>query len=807
LTGIHPYPDDGAKEAHTLEPRRLIAIIVLLLTQTIQVKAQTLIPSGARDPWDIEAGILGSDDTGAIVTGGESRPLSGFGYLFVETLAENSTLSNYVTDTGLLPLRGFQFSRQGASSLNSARPVIINGISVRRRIDVNQDGNVLRYYDKFANFTGRRLKVRAAIGGGMAWRGNMRDPQPALFLTSTGDQYLDHDDLFLVVTTPPAQQAASEAGVSLYGPAAFIFGHGADGFGDSSLHPLKDKYPGSDPSAVAAQFTMILEPGQSRALVTFVVRGSAASVSTKRPSKNQITPVIDHASALVRQPWLNDLAPRELDRILNWQKSPRTIPRGGIEGFSVVEATIRATQDALAARRTTVAELLEQYSDRIQAYDRNGAHFNAFLSLSPTTDPSITMASTQSTKLQPLRGITVAVKDNIDVAGLPSTSGSIAFKNRLPLTSADAVVKLQRAGAFVIGKTNMDELGTGAFGYSSLGGQTRNAYFLERHPGGSSSGSAVAVATSMAAVALGTDTCDSLTTPAAFAELVSLRPTHGEISTDGVMPHSPALDVLGPMARSVEDAARIMDVLVDSDMTDVASGRYFGALHRDSLRGVRLGVLQNNVKTWPDNVPISEALLRAFEALREQGAIVVDIEAADLADKTRAVVNAYPPNDYLRELPSYLARAPEAEIKSFDDMLTRMDRGLFGARAERFLVQRAAQRSDQGRSTEAFTAARAELRNRIGDILRSHQVDALIYVANLVRPPRIGDPRYPFGNCRESSASGYPHVVVPAGTFGVEHFPFGLIFLGLPNTDERLLAYAYAFEQATRHRHPSPLAP
>ena len=270
--------------------------------------------------------------------------------------------------------------------------------------------------------------------------------------------------------------------------------------------------------------------------------------------------------------------------------------------FNALEASLHDLQHALKSKQVTSLELVDAYLARINAYDQQNAELNAIIHINPNARKRASELDqerkTKGTR-GPLHGIPVIVKDNYNTVDLPTTAGSVALAGFVPSSDAFQVAKLRQAGAIILAKANMDEHAFNNDGISSLGGQTKNAYDPSRNPGGSSAGTAVAIASNFAAVGLGTDTCGSIAIPAALNNLVGLRPSKGLTSVSGVIPASHLTDVTGPMTRTVKDLAILMDLMVGYDKHDPAtqlikertSPGFVGSLGSRQLSTLRLGRL------------------------------------------------------------------------------------------------------------------------------------------------------------------------------------------------------------------------
>jgi amidase len=407
----------------------------------------------------------------------------------------------------------------------------------------------------------------------------------------------------------------------------------------------------------------------------------------------------------------------------------------------------------------------------------------------------------------PLHGLPVVLKDNIDTGDRMHTSaGSLALAESYAPRDAFLVRRLRRAGAVVLGKANMTEWANFISdhmpsGYSSRGGQVRNPYGPGRFdPGGSSSGSAVAVATGVAPLAVGTETSGSILSPASQNGVVGIKPTVGLVSRTGVVPISFTQDTAGPIARTVRDAALLLDALAGMDEEDPATGAQAGrvpasyaeGLDPGALRGARLGVARS-----PYVDRLDEGRRRVFEAaleaLRAAGATVVDpvrIATADGPWDFTLLVYEFKPalNAYLAGLSPRLPARSLADLIAYNqahpDTMLRYGQALF-LRAE----------ATSGRLTDPeYLETRLRYRRwareeGIDRTLADHALDAILFPNNL--------------GAGIAAAAGYPSITVPAGTTG-EGEPVGLTFTGTAFSEARLIALAYAFEQATRLRRPPP---
>ncbi len=471
--------------------------------------------------------------------------------------------------------------------------------------------------------------------------------------------------------------------------------------------------------------------------------------------------------------------------------------------FDVSEASLRELQLALTAKRVSSVELVDAYLARIAAYDDQGPGLNALIHLNPQARAqaaALDAERRQSGPRSPLHGIPIVLKDNYATADMPTTGASRALQDFVPAANATAVQRLLDAGAIILGKTNLHEFAYGITTISSLGGQTRNPYDPTRVPGGSSGGTAAAVAASLAAVGMGSDTCGSIRIPAAFNNLVGLRPTKGLGSIHGIMPLSSTQDVIGPLARSVEDLAIVLDIVAGHDPQDAATAAmrerprpaFWNSLHQASFAGVRIGRLRHyHDGAEPEVKAAVDAALTRMQAL---GAEVVDVEIPALADLlTRSGLIAH---EFETDLDAWLAAfTPAGQTPTTLEAI--VAGGDFHEAVSPVLTRSAEAEQDPARY-QAALAARQELRAALAAAMSAANVEVLAYPPAGALPVTIGEPQ-PGNNCSLSANSGYPALSVPAG-FTAQGLPVGIELLGAEFSDERLVALGHAWEQASALR-------
>lgn len=490
------------------------------------------------------------------------------------------------------------------------------------------------------------------------------------------------------------------------------------------------------------------------------------------------------------------------------------------QGAPVEEATIASLHQALLRGQLSCRRLVAAYLARIEAFDRNGPALNAIVRTNPQ---AVAIADSLDRRQQregltgPLHCIPVIVKDNMETAGLHTTAGSLALADWIPSRDAFQVRRLKEAGAIVLAKANMAEWAFSPYETVSsiLPGYTRNPYALDRVTAGSSGGTAAAVAASFGAVGLGTDTGNSIRGPSAHQALVGMRSTMGLTSRMGVVPLFLSQDIAGPMTRTVEDNARLFQVIAGEDpgdpVTAAARGRplprYADSLSRTGLRGARLGVLRVAYETPTLDAEVASVFARAIDDLRLAGATVVDTVVIPALDSIRRLQTGGGCSPFRHDVEAYLASAPGAPARTLDEVLRA---GKYHPTVQRRIEQarEVTESPSQSPGCLAREAYRAALRTALQELMDRQRLDGLIYPTWSNPPRKIGDLNTPHGDNSQvfSPSTGFPAITVPMGyTRGV--LPSGLQILGRPWSEGTLYRLAYAYEQATRHRRPPASTP
>ena len=484
-------------------------------------------------------------------------------------------------------------------------------------------------------------------------------------------------------------------------------------------------------------------------------------------------------------------------------------------------ATIADLNAAFNAGTLTSAKLVQLCIARIQAYDREGPSLHAVMTLnSKAIETARALDAERKAKgpRSPLHGIPVVLKDNYDTFDMPTTGGSVLLEGSIPSHDAFLVKKLRDAGVIILAKVNMSEFAS-AGAYSSLGGQSRNPHDLWRSPAGSSGGTGVAIAAGYAPLGMGTDTGGSIRGPSTANGIVGLKPTHGLLSRNGIIPLALSFDTGGPMARNVYDVAAALGVMTGIDPADAATKKsegkfvtdYTKGLNAGALKGARIGVARDFFGVDADVDWVIEA---ALEAMRQAGATVVDIRYPKwLLEAKSEFYNAIRYPEFTAQIAAYLAAIGPDYPKSLDQMIERANRfnatRADGARPNPSRWSLFKREADSGTLNDyRYTSVRDYglplVRAAIEGIFESQKLNAIVYPTSPRRPVLITAAPDPPGGGPNSPATianltGFPDLIVPAGFTG-DNLPVGISFLGTAFSEQKLLSLGYSFEQATHAR-------
>lgn len=484
------------------------------------------------------------------------------------------------------------------------------------------------------------------------------------------------------------------------------------------------------------------------------------------------------------------------------------------------DADVDALAEAQTKGETSAAEIVAYYLNRISEIDESGPRLNAVIATFPDAHDQARRldAERKAGKVRgPLHGIPVLVKDNIEVAGpVPTTAGSLALKDNITNRDAPMIARLRKAGAIILGKTNLSEWANirssgSTSGWSAVGGLTKNPHMLDRNTCGSSAGSGAAATANLAPLTIGTETDGSIVCPSSVNGIVGFKPTLGLVSRSLIVPISHSQDTAGPMTRTVRDAALLLTAMAGSDATDPATAEadkrkkdYAANLNAYALKGMRLGVARDRIG---DNPAIQARFEAALDVMRKQGAEIVDIadsrkgfDGLDEAEfevlmfELKADLNAYlattPSTVKTRTLEQVIAfnKAEPAELRWFGQ--------------ETFELAQ----SKNGLDDPAYKEALAKSKRMAGPegidrLLRENKVDLLVSPTTGVawKTDLVNGDQYSGPSASALPAiAGYPHLTVPMGQ--IEGLPLGISFVGTAWDDERVLQAGYAYEQASKAR-------
>ena len=487
--------------------------------------------------------------------------------------------------------------------------------------------------------------------------------------------------------------------------------------------------------------------------------------------------------------------------------------------FNILETTIDDIHAAYKSGALTCRQLVQMYLDRIDAFDKKGPNINALITVNADAlkeADRLDAAYKVSGPVGPLHGIAVIVKDQADVKGMPTTLGSVLFKDYYPDRDSFVAERLRKAGAVVLGKATLGELGGGDT-HGSLFGSTRNPYDVERTVGGSSGGSAASVSANFSTVGVGQEGLASIRRPSTWNGISGMRPSAGLVSRGGVYGCWPEIfGSLGPMARSVKDLSTLLDTMVGYDPEDPITARGVGHipdtftkfLNKDGLKGARLGVLRESIglNAEPDSEDfkkVSEVFDRTIGELKAAGAEIVDPVSIPKIKELLAKRSGGP-GETDQSFKNYYGRSAKPPFKTPQEAIASPDFAKVVKRSQ----ERFKRIPDAAKHYESLKA-QEELMTNFLKVMADHKLDAIVHKAvehqptlikDGVNPPFVDQKGAPHLN---TFLVYVPTIVVPAG-FTRDNLPAGLCFIGRPYDDGNLIKFAYAYEQATRHRRPPP---
>jgi amidase len=477
----------------------------------------------------------------------------------------------------------------------------------------------------------------------------------------------------------------------------------------------------------------------------------------------------------------------------------------------------------MAAGTLTSEALTKAYLDRIAAIDDAGPQLNAVIEINPRAmaDAAALDAERKAGKVRgPMHGIPVLIKDNVDIAGMVNSAGSLALADNHPAADAFVAKRLRDAGAVILGKTNLSEWANfrstrSSSGWSSRGGQTKNPYVLDRNPCGSSSGTGSAIAASLAAVGVGTETDGSIICPASVNGLAGLKPTVGLVSRSGIIPISVSQDTAGPMARTVSDVALLLTAMAGVDAADPAghsaegkvAADYTAFLKADALKGKRFGVVRQAMGYHPD---VDSSMTKAIEAIKAAGGEVIDVKVATYNSwndpEFSVLLYEFKDglNSYLKSHGSSHASLEALIAWNKTNATTAMP--IFGQEIFE-QAQAKGPLSDAAYLKARDSAKRLAGKDGLLAALVKDKLDALIAPSMAPTWPTdhvLGD-HFVGAGYGMAAVAGTPSLTVPFGdSFGL---PLGITFMGRAYSEGDLIGFGFALEQASKTRRAPQFAP
>lgn len=492
--------------------------------------------------------------------------------------------------------------------------------------------------------------------------------------------------------------------------------------------------------------------------------------------------------------------------------------------FAYEQASLVQLQTAMAEGKLSAEQLVAYHLQQIAQHNQAGAQLRAVISVNPKAleqARQLDLARSKGDIRGSLRGIPVLIKDNIDTAdGLANTGGSVLFAQNFPADDALLVQQLRDSGAIILGKANLSEWANfrstrSSSGWSAMGGQTRNPYDTTRTTCGSSAGSAAAVAADFSTLAVGTETDGSLVCPAAINGIVTIKPTLGLISRDGIIPIAHSQDTAGPMARTVAGAVAMLDVMAAYDANDPAgyqaSHHFSDSLTTKGLEGKTIGVVRNLMGY---NELLDKQFEQQLSILRQQGATLVDVELPNYGryGSDEFTVLLY---EFKQDMAHYLATT-ELPYKTMADLIE-ANKGMadqeliyFGQELFEMANAKTAEQDKSAYRQALANSKRLAGKEGIDALLAEHDLDLLVAptTAPAWKIDRVNGDNYSGSASTPAAVAGYPHISVPMGYIQLHDqpaLPVGISFFGTARSEPTLIEAAYSYEQATQHRRPPSL--
>ncbi|MBJ7471467.1 MAG: amidase [Solirubrobacteraceae bacterium] len=782
--------------------------------------------------WGIHDAAAPGLDTGSVrdITG---NAFYGFGGIRVSVPGIPAT-DPTATHNGEL-MRGFGLQFDGIDTFETTSAVTLGGIKTSRDVMVDKAGNYARFFDTFTNTTDRTIAVEVVFGGtaGLNTQNNAgtTSNQSKVADTGSGDTTIDPTDAWVSISSPPPGAADPAAGPSSRAPSAVVLGTpspfaGAlSGLGNFQRDPFATALAtsGLEANFYGYKSTVTLLPGQSKSLLRFVVAGRAETGGIA--AGTQITTVGDTAQVLAATPNLTGLSAAQICGLSNWD--PATIPGFnaaacvGVKApevvaqkpatkkkttvdYDVVGKSITQLQADMEAGVTTSQEITRAYLDRIAAYDTGQFGFHSFIHVADDAMAQAKAADEARAKgdKRELLGIPMAIKDLYDTKDMPTTDGTLALDGWRPKSDAFQVEGLRKAGAVMLGKTNLSEFANSG-SYSESGyGMVWNAFKPSKTALGSSGGSAVATALSLAGASMGTQTGVSLFAPATGASLVTMRGTDGISSGAGVMPLTYLQDFEGPMARTTSDVARLLNATTGTDPNDPATvfadadnkrpADWKTSLDKDALKGQKIGYIEASFTGSPSYGQADgtgEAVKARFADLIAAGATMVEMSGAQPSTAPNPSFGGRSRTE--EGWQAYWDRHPEGPFKTAAEILSSPKNLPYNRRT----VAPAPRLTSA--DVQAILEARAVSKARFKTWMDENDVDAVVY-PGFRSDVYDNDGAQTISSDRNSgyptSSFGLPTLVLPVGA-NPNGDPISMQIVGAAFDDAKILGFGYALEQ------------
>lgn len=811
----------GSEQRGRTGRRRGVAVIAvsalavgpLMVPPSASAISTTTTTSGVA--WNVNDARRPGLDTGSIRNVSNSR-MEGFGNLFVKVAGSGARMNSQM-------LRGFGLTETGEDTYVSTASVRLDALQVARRLSIDPATDVATFFDTFTNTSATPMDVSVSFGGSLGYGDPATSPATAATVaaTSDADTVIDADDAWVTTTT-----------TNNYRPTGVVLGDAGstDRLGDQQNDPFTVDYKTSGSASNDPGFVtdLTIEPGATQSLARYVVvgdRGDTTAITTK-------------TQALAEAPDLSGLSLDEICTLENWDLSalsgfdpaacagaePLKLPAAPAEpvvktsqSYDVTGKTIADLQADLEAGDVTSVELTKAYLDRIEAYDSGQLGFHAFITVAKTAVAQAIAADEARAdgRTGDLLGIPIAVKDLYDTKDMPTTGGTKALENFQTSGDAWQVAKLREAGAIIIGKTNLSEFAnSGSFSESGFK-QTWNALYPSKTSFGSSGGSAVAVATDMAAAAMGTQTGVSLYAPSTGASLASFRGTDGLTSTEGVMPLTWGQDYAGPIAKSVTDLASLLDATATqatgNNPDDLLTSRVDNAkrptewksgLTTSALQGKKIGYLESSFASTSvaDDTTGAQTLAKVRSVLEAAGAELVPMTGTPSQPPNPGIsgsAGAEGWERYIAAHPNFPFSAPKGLLESKLNLPYNVSSNYTSVGMD-------------DENTEKFLQRRDGYKVNAAAWMDSFDVDAVAYPGFLTAMGNNDAASAIFSSDRASgvltSNVGLPTVILPIGATD-EGYSNSLQLVGPAWSDAQVLAMGYAAEQTAQGQVHTSFAP